>query len=48
MGCLKRLISSLVDFISEEQTKENDKKVDSLFFVIAKLLSETQGLSQKP
>jgi hypothetical protein len=30
-------------FIFGKQTKENDEGVDSLFFVIAELLSETQG-----
>jgi hypothetical protein len=31
VGCLKRFISSLVVFISEEQTKETDENVGSLF-----------------
>jgi hypothetical protein len=35
-------VPSLRVFISDEQTKETDEKVGSLFFVIAELLSETQ------
>jgi hypothetical protein len=43
----KAPVSSLQVFISGEQTKETDGNIGSLFFVIAELLSETQGAVSK-